>query len=461
MIDCLFINPPFNRHGVDYQKDASLARFQMDAINPGIIALFSFLKDKGMVSEILDFYREHDFDNVKFIIENAIKQFEPLVIAISNSSAYDYMDTIELVNWITLKYPNLTVIVGGQHASNLKEIIFDDCKSLKFLFQGEGDYALYEFIKKIKKGKKIDIGVCNLWERTAQNIILKPTKIAEPFDLNQGSPIDLSVYPDAITFTPFIEESRGCPYVCRFCDNDEFYKSKVRVKSPEKFEKDLASAVNYFGNKPMYAILTSDFDYGTAKEKALIMKKYNILWSTQMDCLHDWSNLVPIFKEAGMKLLNLGLESGSPKILRMMGKTNNPRKYLENCKNTLQRCYEYGILTRVNILVYPGEDEETLKETLAYLDEVSPWLQGVVACATVVYPGSKLMQDMKQYEQEYGAKLVDTPQCRATHHYPIHPSAKISFEEATKIALDIEKRYSQTPILSQKHNYKKYEGELF
>jgi len=461
MIDCLFINPPFNRHGVDYQKDASLARFQMDAINPGIIALFSYLRDQGLTSKILDFYRNLDFNDILVKIEESIKEFNPLVVAISNSSAYDYIDTIELVNWLYLKYPNIVVVVGGQHASNLKKVIFNDCQNLRFLLQGEGEYALYEFIMKIRNGKKANLNTSNLWERVEGGAILKPQRIAKPFDLNQGSPIDLSVYPEALSFTPFVEESRACPYACRFCNNNEFYNSMVRVKGLEKFEKDLSNAVSFFGTKPMYAILTSDLDYNTAKEKALIMRKYGIIWSSQMDCFHDWTQLVPIFKESGMKLLNLGLESGSPRILKMMGKSNNPKKYLENCRNILMKCHEYNILTRVNILIYPGENEESLNETLTYLDSISPWLQGVVACATIAYPGSRLMQDMNIYEKEYGARLVDTPQCRVTHHYPIHPSVQISFEKATDIALYIEERYSPTRILSQKHNYKKYEGELF
>lgn len=461
MIDCLFVNPPFNRHSVDYQKDASLARFQMDAINPGIIALYSYLKDKGMVSEIIDFYRNHNMEDVKREIDETIKKFRPVVVSISNSSAYDYIDTVELIEWISSNYSEVSVVVGGQHASNLKTIIFDECKNLKFLLQGEGEYALYELITSIKNGKKSNLGTSNLWERVESGKIIKPYQIAKPFDLNQGSPIDLSVYPEAITFTPFVEESRACPYACRFCDNNEFYGSTVRVKSPYKFEKDLEKAVVFFGTKPMYAILTSDLDYRTAKEKAFIIKKYNILWSSQMDCIHDWSALVPVFRESGMKLLNLGLESGSPRMLRMMGKSQNPQKYLENCKHILKTCHEYDILTRVNILIYPGENEESIKETLTFLDSVSPWLQGVVACVTVAYPGSKLMQDMEVYEEEYGAKFIDTPQCKATHHYPIQPSAMISFEKATEIALDIEERYSRTRILSQKHNYKKYEGELF
>ena len=233
------------------------------------------------------------------------------------------------------------------------------------------------------------------------------------------------------------------------------------MKNTEKFEKDLANAVALFGTTPMYAILTSDLHYPTAKEKVQIIQKYGILWSSQMDCLHDWSPLVPIFKASGMKLMNLGLESGSPKILRLMNKTKNTDVYLENCRNILKACHENGVLTRVNIMIYPGETKETLAETVAFLESVSQWLQGVVACATVAYPGSALTNNFEFFKREYGAALVDSPLCRKTHHNPIHPSAEISFEDATQIALDIEERFSPTRILSQKHNYKKYEGELF
>lgn len=461
MIDCLFINPPFNRMGVDYLKDASLARFQMDAINPGIISLYSYLVAKGLSSKILDFYRNHDLLDVKNKIRNEVETSSPLVIAISNSSAYDYLDTLHLVDWLSKEFPEIVVVVGGQHASALTNVIFDDCKTLEFLLQGEGEYALYDFVMEIKKGKRDHICTNNLWERTENKTVTPPMLFAKPFDLNFGPPIDLSAYPQAITFTPFVEESRACPYACHFCNNSEFYNSSVRVKSVDKFERDLEQAVNFFGKKPMYAILTSDLHYKTASDKALVLKKYGVLWSSQMDCFHDWSQSVPIFKESGMKLLNLGLESGSPRMLELMGKTKNPEKYLNNCKNTLKACHNHGILTRVNILIYPGETEETLAETLSFLDSVAPWLQGVVACATVAYPGSILTKNFELFEREFGAKLVSTPMCKKTHHFPIHPSKSISFEKATQIALDIEERYSPTRILSQKHNYKKYEGELF
>lgn len=460
MTDCIFINPPFNRYGVDYISDASLARFKMDAINPGIISMMHYLKHMQVSCKVLDFYRQENLDEALSKIKDCVNKEKPKVIAVSNLSAYDYLDALRIITFLEKEYSDIKIVIGGHHASGLREIVFQDCKELKYLIQGEGEYALYKFVKTVQEGCLNYESIGNLWYKKDNGELIKPNHFEVPFDLNIGYTTDLSIYPEAHTFTPFIEESRGCHYSCAFCNNDFFYNCNVRVKNKVIFEKDLKNAVDFYGNSPLYAILTSDLDYKTAKEKAGVIQKYGIQWSSQMDCFHDWSVFVPDFKKSGMRLMNLGLESGNPQVLQRMNKTKNPDTYLETCKKILKSCSEHGILTRVNIMIYPGETIESIKVTLKYLDTISEYLQGVVACATVAYPGSKLMESMEKFRQLYGTKLVETDFCKATHHYPIHPSESLSFEECSQIALEIEEKYSPTRILSEKHNYKKYEGVI-
>src|SRR5205085_1593068 len=100
----------------------------------------------------------------------------------------------------------------------------------------------------------------------------------------------------------------------------------------ETFERDLANAVKYYGTKRLFAFTTSIFN--RASEQAIddfctAIKPFNIRWTTQTRCDLKLGRHLAKLHDAGLFLLNMGLESASEPILTRMNKTAHPARYIE------------------------------------------------------------------------------------------------------------------------------------
>ena len=73
--------------------------------------------------------------------------------------------------------------------------------------------------------------------------------------------------------------------------------------------------------------------------------------------------------QSGCKGVFLGIESGSPHILKLMTKAATIEKYADGMKLLRQ----YDILTFGSFIVgFPGETSETVKETADFIKENKP-----------------------------------------------------------------------------------------
>lgn len=456
-IDVLFINPPFLRVPVDYDDSAALSRFEMDAMNPGILSMAAFLRSLGYTYRIIDLYRVRSWAEVRSIIECALGEVAPAVVGISNLSAYDYKDVLSISRFVKECIPGVFLVVGGQHASGLGVNIFRDSASIDAVAIGEGEATLAEIVLRRRCDLKLnDIPGLHIME----NGVIQPAfSAAKRISLDEIPSPDFSEYPNARTYTPYIEEGRGCHLKCGFCNNSEFYGGGYSRKSKEKWRCDIDSAVKYFGNDALFAILTSNFGYKNAAEKLSILGEFGVRWATQMSCDVPWYNLIDKLGDAGMFMLNMGVESGSPLILQRMRKTSQPIKYLENARRILSKIKEdERIKSRINIVIYPSDTHETVAETEKWLEAVSGSLDSIICCVPVAFPGSELSKNIDEFSNNYGTKKIVTEYTISTHHFPLHPSKDISFRDATHICLRMEEKFSPARLYTVRHNYKTYEA---
>ena len=105
------------------------------------------------------------------------------------------------------------------------------------------------------------------------------------------------------------------------------------------------------------------------------------------------------FRSHGLKTLNLGLESGSNKVMRLMRKGFDR----QSASEALKRIHSSGINTQLNMIVgFPGENEEDFQETLDFLDEHYPYISGFTSVNTcIMLPGS----DIYEQREAFGASL--------------------------------------------------------
>ena len=119
----------------------------------------------------------------------------------------------------------------------------------------------------------------------------------------------------------------------------------------------------------------------------IINKDLNIKWLVEARANQVSYDLLRKMKEAGCVRIHFGVETGSSKLIDVA----KPGSNLDSYKKAFQICKDLGIFTVAHIIVgLPGESEETIKETINFLQYLNP--NDVSVNIITPYPGTKLFK---------------------------------------------------------------------
>lgn len=181
-------------------------------------------------------------------------------------------------------------------------------------------------------------------------------------------------------YQPSIEVSRGCGMKCDFCQ--ERTERLQSLKSPLMISTEASNTLLTDDLNPMSPYFeASMFKPTLTWLEELIQQRelysHTYLWRAESRADTFPLDQVSALSNAGMNVLDLGLESASPTQIRRMGKSNKPERYLSRASNLLEQAHEAGINVKVNVLLYAGESHKSLDETYKWLDQHRNYIKGV------------------------------------------------------------------------------------
>jgi hypothetical protein len=152
-------------------------------------------------------------------------------------------------------------------------------------------------------------------------------------------------------------------------------------------------------------------------------------------------SLVPTLASAGMRIVDLGLESASVIQLNRMRKAPDPHKYLDQAKNLIRTLSENNIWVKINILLYSGETEETIAETIAWLDGLRNCIKGVSVSPVVVYGFGEIAEATLKEHEGNGASI--SKECNSIDQgvIELNLSPSITRAKAVELSKEISRRY--------------------
>ncbi|MBU1030898.1 MAG: radical SAM protein, partial [Nanoarchaeota archaeon] len=332
----------------------------------GIAYISSFLRSKGIKTEVLDanikifhqeeenqkywdiktnfVWKKHSFFN-KFIeqISQEILSSDNQIIAFSIMTP-NLEFSLEVIKRVKKKNPNKIIITGGVDAPIHKS------KFIDYHILGEGEKIMFELVTAIIKKKETD-KIPNLiiyknnnqiktkTSTIIQNIHELPFPTYEEFDLTKYTEDRIGLI-----------GSRGCINKCVFCNDWVVWKNfKFRKAEDIVSEIEFHIKNNNKRNFEFFDLLIN----GNIKQlrdfcNLLIKRKIDIEWSGNAIIRKEMTlELLQLMKKAGCSGLTYGIESGSNKILKLMGK-NFTR---EEAINVLIDTKQAGIHINVNIIV--------------------------------------------------------------------------------------------------------------
>ncbi len=325
--DLLLINPPVGiLEKPDYLTKGTFLDYKMECINPGILSIASYVVSKGFSVKIIDLSISDNFDELNAFLEKG----KAKIIGVSSTCAYDYLESLHCIKLAHEKSPESLLLMGGQHAGPLGKIVFSDSKYLDILCLFEGEDVTVKLLERVNSGN-YKFGDLNgiIYRQRDSAIIFENRETPYLVPLDDMPVPNYELYPNYLRFTPYVEESRGCPFKCSYCVNS-FYNRPARVKSNEVFLRDLDHAISLYGQDRLYAFLAANFGMQGDKTSKLLdeLKKRGVCWGTEIRVDNPWETYIDKLYAAGMRTIGIGMESASPEILLRMKKTSNPKRYL-------------------------------------------------------------------------------------------------------------------------------------
>lgn len=203
--------------------------------------------------------------------------------------------------------------------------------------------------------------------------------------------------------------SRGCPYDCTFCSRT--FRG-VRFRSIGKVVEEIGLLQDRYGIR---SVAFNDELVLASKKRTYELcekiKPLKIYWSCQGRTNLVDLDLLKAMKSAGCTSVGYGIESGSQKILDKMNKKVTVAQNELAIANTLKA----GMTPIVQMIYgYPGEDIETIRETIEFFDRVHfypPMANGDCEFSLLTpLPGSPLYEELLTNstigdEEEYLTKL--------------------------------------------------------
>jgi len=300
--------------------------------------------------------------------------------------------------------PRAITVLGGWHASGAPILTIKECPQLDIVVKGEGEETMKELVDTIERGAPIaDIRGIVYRDKKTSSILENPDRPLIknlddlPFPARHLLPLEAykkrgfstsGVYFKHDKYISGIVTSRGCTGRCVFCADHTIYKHYCRLRSPENVIAEIKHAMKHY-NVSIFFFQDAHFTQSPARAKRicelLIKEKLNIIWacSARVDTVNK--ELLLLMKQAGCARIGYGIESGSPKMLRLMNKHAKIKQMREAIKCT----HEAGIISYI-YLVYgvPGETEEDIKMTRQLLMELKP--DFVNQSVAIPYHGTEL-----------------------------------------------------------------------
>lgn len=337
-------------------------------------------------------------------VRRKIKSYQPTIIGIpcltpARHKSYQVAKIAKKID------PKILVVFGGAHATIMHQQLLENYSFIDVIVRGEGERVLLA----IAQGKELEKVKGISYRKNGQVEVNQPQKYIKNLDaipFPAWELIDLSVYPPLpagikvhngidLEKEPRVSVifSRGCPGRCTFCSTWWIWRG-WRCRSGKNMADEIE--LLYKKHKIRHICLTDDcMTVNEGKAIAfcdqIIKRKLKIAFNvtTRTDVVS--LKLLKKLKKAGCYAVNYGIESASPRVLKLMQKANS----VENSEKALALTKKAGIKSvALMITGNVGESFKTVNDSIRFLQKTNPDFVGTVG-GLWVFPGTQIYSYLK------------------------------------------------------------------
>lgn len=340
----------------------------------GLMTLATILEGEGHSVEIFDpkvmfglgGWREPDDSFLDRWAEELLARDASIVGFTAYGRTLPYV--VRVAERIKRADPSRIIVVGGPHATIVGPVLLErfDCFDLVVRYETEG--IIVRLIEALRDGTDLS-GIENLVYRRDGRIAATPAIQLLP-EMDEIPEPALHLYPvDQLHLAELsIEAGRGCPFACTFCSTANFFQRRYRLKSNERMIDEMERARARYGtnqfnlNHDLFGLVKKSL-----REFCEMVRGRGFVWKCSMrsDTLDD--DLIELLAAAGCHHLYFGIETGSPRMQKIVEK----RLDLRATRRKIRKVVEAGIACTVSFIVgFPEEEEIDQDQTLDLIGEL-------------------------------------------------------------------------------------------
>jgi hopanoid biosynthesis associated radical SAM protein HpnJ len=318
-------------------------------------------------------------------------------LAVLHTSTPSFASDIKVAGALKQANPKLMIGLIGAHVAVLPEASLAAAPAVDFVARNEFDYTIQE-VAEGRPWETID-GIS--YRRAGQVVHTRDRAMLEDMD-RLPSVIDvykrdlcIEDYFIGYLLHPYLSlyTGRGCKSRCTFCLWPQTIGGhRYRTRSPEVVAQEIATARSCFPQVKEFFFDDDTFtdDAERAEAIARLLGKLGVTWSCNAKANVRYETL-EVLRDNGLRLLLVGYETGSQKILVNIKKGVR----IEAARRFTADCHKLGITIHGTfVLGLPGETRETIEETVRFAQEINPHTLQVSLAAA--YPGTALYRQASE-----------------------------------------------------------------
>lgn len=342
---------------------------------------------------------------------------ESKLIAVTCMFSLEWVFVKDLLDELNQSFPNIPIVVGGEHVTAVWDYIFEECSYLSACVLGEGEETIVDlahcFVSETLRLQDVpgivylDVEYKEVKKSPARKRIVQIEKIPRP--AWNYFPIEAYLnggYGHGVNRgrTMPILATRGCPYTCTFCSNPTMWTTRYVTRDPSDVLDEMECYIKTYGAQhfdfyDLTAIIKKSWfmKFGEELKRRQLNISYSLPSGTRSEALDD--EVTALMAETRCNYLVYAPESGSNRMLKLIKKKVNLDKMLLSIRSAKKN----GMEVRCNLMMgFPNELRSDVLKTLYFQIKLA-WI-GVDDAPIYMfapYPGSEIFNELRESEPEF------------------------------------------------------------
>ncbi len=302
----------------------------------GLAQLAAVLEDQKVDVKVID---RTALNIGREALAEAIRQEQPGIVGTTALTPFLH-NAVEVAQVAKDVDPRVITVLGGPHVTYLPEETLKEHAAIDIVARGEGERVITDLVRCIKGDGQLS-QVKGIGFRSNGRVVL--TEPQPPVDMDELPVPAYHLLPmEKYYFTLLgrfatVIASRGCPHRCTFCSEWRFWGGRWRQRDPKKIGDELELLVRKYDIESVWFgddcfNVSAEMLRGICDEIKTRKLSFNWFYQGRADLLVEHRNLLPLMRETGNRMVQIGIEASTERQMEEMNKNLSLDKIAEAVK---------------------------------------------------------------------------------------------------------------------------------